>query len=56
MDSFPADAWSSIRMPSHVPLATVWPEKNAIELALNILARTNPLVYALRQREIEDLD
>ena len=52
----PEDIWSSIRMPSNVPLLTVWPEKNAILAAKNILAQKNPFLYMKRQMEIEELD
>lgn len=53
---FPEDVWSSLRMPSHVPMATILNDSNAIDFALNILARTNPLVYMYRQKKIEELD
>ncbi len=52
----PEDIWSSIRMPSNVPLMTVWPEKNALLAAQNILAQKNPLLYMKRQKEIEEFD
>jgi len=55
-DEFPEDVWSSLRVPSQVPLATVLNEKNAVDLALNVLALTNPVAYAMRQRWIEELD
>lgn len=55
-DKFPEDVWSSLRVPSSVPLATVLSEANAIDLALNILAQSNPLAYAYRQQKIEELD
>ena len=54
--SNPEDVWSSIRMPSFVPLNIVWPEENAVLSALNILAGKNPLLYMYRQRQIEELD
>jgi len=50
----PEDIWSSIRMPSNVPLLTAWPEENALLAALNILAQKN--VYMERQKEIEKFD
>jgi len=56
MDSFSDDVWSSIRMPSKVPLATVWPESNAILLASEILAQKNPILYQKRQIMIEKQD
>jgi len=52
----PENIWSSLRMPSNVPLATVCSEKNAVTLAANILAQKNPIIYALRQQAIEELD
>ncbi len=56
MDSFPDDVWSSVRMPSKVPLATVWPDSNAILLAVEILAQKNPALFAKRQQMIETQD
>ncbi|MBU1290139.1 AIR carboxylase family protein [Patescibacteria group bacterium] len=56
IEEYPEDIWSSIRMPSNVPLLTTWPEKNAFLAALNILAQKNPLVYMRRQMQIEELD
>lgn len=55
-DKFPEDVWSSLRMPSQVPIATVLSGKNAVLLALNILAQKNPIAYAIRQASIEALD
>lgn len=54
--SFSEDVWSSLRCPSSVPMATVLSEANAMALAANILAQKNPLLYMLRQMEIEALD
>jgi len=45
-----------IRMPSLVPLATLWPEKNALLMAINILSAKNSLLYMWRQKQIEELD
>jgi len=56
IDSFPEDLWSSVRMPSKVPLATVWPESNAVLLASEILAQKNPSLYQRRQLMIEAQD
>lgn len=53
---FPEDVWSSLRMPSSVPMATIPNETNAINYALNILAQKNPIIYMQRQFEIERLD
>lgn len=54
--SFSEDVWSSLQVPSNVPMATILSEKNAILAALNIFAQKNPLAYLYRQAEIEDLD
>ncbi|MCD4694402.1 AIR carboxylase family protein [bacterium] len=56
MDSFSSDVWSSLRMPSKVPLATVWPESNAILLAAEIIGQRNPALYQRRQIIIEIQD
>jgi len=53
---FPEDVWSSLRMPSNVPMMTVLSEKNALLTALNIFAQKNPLAYWQRQKVIEELD
>ena len=50
------DVWSSLSMPSRVPLLTVLSPKNAILAALNILGQKNPFVYAVRQYDLEELD
>jgi len=55
-DEFPNDVWSSLRMPSKVPMATILSPKNAVAYALNILAQKNPAVYAYLQQAIEELD
>lgn len=55
-DKFPDDIWSSLRTPSQVPMGTVLSAKNAVLLALNILAQKNPAAYAVRQLSIEELD
>ena len=52
----PNDVWSSLNVPSNVPLMTVMSKKNALLAALNILALKNPYAYMLRQYEIEKLD
>lgn len=56
IDEYPEDIWSSIRMPSNVPLLVAWPEKNALLAAQNILAQKNPLVYMRKQIRIEEFD
>lgn len=49
---FPEDVWSSLRTPSETPVATILDPKNAVLLALQILAMRNPWLYAeLRVRQ-----
>jgi len=55
-DKFMEDVWSSLRMPSNVPLATILKKKNAVLMALNFLAQKNPAAYMHRQYAIEELD
>ena len=43
---FPDDVWSSLRLPSSVPAATILDPKNAVLYALQILAMRNPRLYA----------
>lgn len=52
----PEDVWSSLRMPSQVPMLTVLSPKNAVLAALNILAQKNPTAYMHRQYAIEELE
>jgi phosphoribosylaminoimidazole carboxylase/phosphoribosylaminoimidazole-succinocarboxamide synthase len=52
----PEDLWSSLRMPSLVPMAVIYSESNAIDFALRILAQRNPFIYRRLQREVEKLD
>lgn len=52
----PEDVWSSLRLPSKVPMMTVLSAKNAVLAALNILSAKNPEIYAARQTQIEKLD
>lgn len=53
---FPDDVWSSLRMPSNVPVLTVLEPANAVLAALQILAMRNPRLYAdLRMRQEERL-
>jgi len=52
----PHDVWSSLEMPSNVPLLTVLSPENAVLAALNILAQSNPAAYMHRQYAIEQLD
>lgn len=53
-DKHPEDIFSSVRMPSHIPLMTAWPVENAIEAAMKILGQKNPLIWAHMQKELED--
>lgn len=53
---FPEDVWSSLRMPSNVPVATVLDPGNAVSLAKNILAARNPLLYMNEQLAMEERD
>lgn len=50
------DVWSSLRLPSNVPMSTILSEKNALLYALNHFAQKNPLAYWQRQKAIEELD
>jgi len=43
---FPEDVWSSLRTPSETPVATILDPKNAVLMALQILAMRNPWLYA----------
>jgi phosphoribosylaminoimidazole carboxylase/phosphoribosylaminoimidazole-succinocarboxamide synthase len=52
----PEDVWSSLRLPSQNPMATILSDKNAALYALNILALKNPAAYMIRQLAIESLD
>ena len=52
----PEDVWSSLRMPSQVPMSTMLSPGNAVLAALNILAQKNPVAYMYRQYAIEELD
>jgi phosphoribosylaminoimidazole carboxylase/phosphoribosylaminoimidazole-succinocarboxamide synthase len=51
---FPDDVWSSLRVPSDVPVMTVLDPANAILAALQILSARNPRLYARLREEIED--
>ncbi|MGH7175455.1 MAG: phosphoribosylaminoimidazolesuccinocarboxamide synthase [Minisyncoccia bacterium] len=50
---FPDDVWSSLRMPSDLPLMTVLDPGNAILAALNILGTHNPRAYMAARRARE---
>lgn len=43
---FPDDVWSSLHLPSSVPVATILDPKNAVLYALQILAMQNPKIWA----------
>jgi phosphoribosylaminoimidazole carboxylase PurE protein len=47
------DVWSSLRVPSNVPVITVLDPVNAVLAARQILAARNPMIYAQLRREIE---
>ena len=51
--SFPDDVWSSLRMPSAVPVMTVLEPSNAALAALQILAARNPRIYADLRSKLE---
>lgn len=55
-EKFSDDIWSSLRIPSNVPMMTILSPKNAVLAALNILAQKNPVAYMHRQLAIEELD
>lgn len=50
---FPDDIWSSLRMPSDVPVMTVLEPSNAVLAALQILAMRNPSLYSILRLEQE---
>ncbi len=52
----PEDVWSSLRLPSQNPMATILSPKNAVLFALNILGQKNPAAYMIRQFALEQLD
>jgi phosphoribosylaminoimidazole carboxylase PurE protein len=54
--NFPGDAWSSLRMPSDIPMAVIERDANAIDFAINILAKKNPIAYMERRFRMEGLD
>ncbi len=56
LKDFPDDIWSSLRLPSNTPMIVIAADNNAVDCALNILARSNPSVYMIRQKEVESLD
>lgn len=52
----PHDVWSSLEVPSNVPLLVIMSQKNAVLAALNILAQRNPVASMRRQYDVEELD
>lgn len=55
-EDFPQDVWSSLRMPSAVPMSTILEDDNAVGAALNILAQRNPALLAKLRFAIEQTD
>ena len=53
-DKFPDDAWSSLRVPSNVPVMTVLNPANAALAAVGILALRNPQLYSCLRYELEE--
>ena len=51
---FPEDVWSSLRMPSEVPVMTVLEPANAVLAALQILAMRNPKLYMMLRMKKEE--
>lgn len=51
---FPDDVWSSLRVPSNVPVMTVFETANAMLAALNILSARNPGIYAILRTAVEE--
>lgn len=49
----PEDVWSSLRMPSDVPVSTVMEPANAVKAALQILAARNPRIWAHLRHALE---
>jgi phosphoribosylaminoimidazole carboxylase / phosphoribosylaminoimidazole-succinocarboxamide synthase len=54
--NFPGDAWSSLRMPTDIPMAVVERDSNAVDLALNILSKKNPIAYMERRFRMEEFE
>lgn len=50
---FPEDLWSSVRVPSAVPVMTVLEPSNAVLAAMQILSALNPCLYAHVRGAIE---
>ncbi len=54
--TFPEDVWSSLRMPSAVPMATILEDDNAVHAAMNVLAKRNPALLAALRFTLEEGD
>ncbi len=50
----PEDVWSSLRMPSDIPMTTVLDPANAIQAALGMLSMHNPVAYLARRSIVEN--
>ncbi|OGG45533.1 hypothetical protein A2673_00795 [Candidatus Kaiserbacteria bacterium RIFCSPHIGHO2_01_FULL_50_13] len=53
--NFPDDVWSSLHVPSNVPVMTVLEPANAALAALQILSARNPRIYAHLRGKVEEL-
>ncbi len=53
---FRDDVWSSLRMPGDMPMAMIERDANAVDFALNILAKKNPIAYMARRYRMEELN
>ncbi len=51
---FSGDVWSSLRVPSDVPVMTILEPKSAVIAALQILAMRNPRLYAMLRLQQEE--
>ncbi|MBM3272416.1 hypothetical protein FJY94_04040 [Candidatus Kaiserbacteria bacterium] len=51
--SFPDDVWSSLRMPSDLPMMVVMDPANAVQAALGILSMKSPHAYLARRMVVE---
>jgi phosphoribosylaminoimidazole carboxylase/phosphoribosylaminoimidazole-succinocarboxamide synthase len=54
IEEFPDDIWSSLRLPSNVPLTTAINPSDAVLAALNMLAMRNPRLYAKLRVKLEE--
>jgi phosphoribosylaminoimidazole carboxylase / phosphoribosylaminoimidazole-succinocarboxamide synthase len=51
---FPDDVWSSLRVPSNVPVATILEPANAALAAIEILALRNPKFHMVLREQLEE--